>query len=57
MTASPKLSLEWTGVSSQWIAEAVAGGLLAVGVQVQFAGVITTPGVAWLTKMDISVLA
>lgn len=49
---SPKVLLGMdTRVSSQWIAEAVAGGLLAVGVQVQFAGVITTPGVAWLTKM------
>ena len=39
-----------TRESGQWIAEAVAGGLHEHGVPVSFAGVITTPGVAWLTK-------
>ena len=39
-----------TRESGQWIAEAVAGGLREHGVPVRFAGVITTPGVAWLTK-------
>ncbi|HWC95906.1 MAG TPA: phosphoglucosamine mutase [Candidatus Sulfopaludibacter sp.] len=39
-----------TRESGRWIAEMVAGGLKARGVRVKFAGVITTPGVAYLTK-------
>ncbi len=39
-----------TRESGQWIAEGVAGGLREHGVPVRFAGVITTPGVAWLTR-------
>ncbi len=39
-----------TRESGQWIAENVAGGLREHGVDVRFAGVITTPGVAWLTR-------
>ncbi|HXS93722.1 MAG TPA: phosphoglucosamine mutase [Candidatus Limnocylindrales bacterium] len=39
-----------TRESGQWIAETVAGGLQARGVGVRFAGVITTPGVAYLTR-------
>jgi len=39
-----------TRESSGWIAETVAGGLASCGVRVRYAGVITTPGVAWLTK-------
>lgn len=39
-----------TRESGPWIAEHVAGGLLEHGVKVRFAGLITTPGVAWLTK-------
>jgi phosphoglucosamine mutase len=39
-----------TRESGQWIAELVAGGLTAGGARVKFAGVITTPGVAYLTK-------
>jgi phosphoglucosamine mutase len=39
-----------TRESGQWIGEMVAGGLASRGVQVQYAGVITTPGVAYLTR-------
>jgi len=39
-----------TRESSPWIAETVAGGLAQAGIRVQSAGVITTPGVAYLTR-------
>jgi len=39
-----------TRESGTWIAELVAGGLAAAGAKVQYAGVITTPGVAYLTR-------
>lgn len=39
-----------TRESGQGIAEQLAGGLAAKGVNVHFAGVVTTPGVAYLTK-------
>jgi phosphoglucosamine mutase len=39
-----------TRQSGTWIAELVAGGLEAAGAKVQYAGVITTPGVAYLTR-------
>jgi phosphoglucosamine mutase len=39
-----------TRESGSWIAEMVAGGLEAAGVKVRYAGVITTPGVAYLTR-------
>src|SRR5579883_2843088 len=39
-----------TRESSQWIAEQVAGGLGDRAVRVRYAGVITTPGVAYLTR-------
>lgn len=39
-----------TRESAAWIAELVAGGLTSRGVRVRFAGVITTPGVAYLTR-------
>ncbi|MBZ5585124.1 MAG: hypothetical protein LAQ30_23535 [Acidobacteriia bacterium] len=39
-----------TRESSAWIAELVAGGLATRGVRTRYAGVITTPGVAWLTR-------
>ncbi|SPE33360.1 Phosphoglucosamine mutase [Candidatus Sulfopaludibacter sp. SbA6] len=39
-----------TRESGQWIAELVAGGLGSCGVRVRHAGVITTPGVAYLTR-------
>jgi phosphoglucosamine mutase len=39
-----------TRESGNWIAELVAGGLAAAGARVRYAGVITTPGVAYLTR-------
>jgi phosphoglucosamine mutase len=39
-----------TRESSFWIAAMLAGGLVAGGVEVQSAGVITTPGIAYLTR-------
>jgi len=39
-----------TRESSGWIADRVAFGLAAVGVEVRSAGVITTPGVAYLAR-------
>jgi len=39
-----------TRESSPWLAETVAGGLASRGLNVRYAGVITTPGVAWLTR-------
>ena len=41
-----------TRESSPWIAEQVAGGLKEAGAGVRFAGVVTTPGVAFLTRTD-----
>jgi phosphoglucosamine mutase len=39
-----------TRESGPWIAEMVAGGLESRGARVDYAGVITTPGVAYLTR-------
>ena len=39
-----------TRESGVWIAEMVAGGLASEGARVHYAGVITTPGVAYLTR-------
>jgi phosphoglucosamine mutase len=39
-----------TRESSRWIADRVSEGLAAVGVEVHSAGVITTPGVAYLSR-------
>jgi phosphoglucosamine mutase len=39
-----------TRESSQWIADRVAAGLASIGVEVHSAGVITTPGVAYLAR-------
>lgn len=39
-----------TRESGGWIAETVAGGLEACGVRVRYAGVVTTPAVAYLTR-------
>jgi phosphoglucosamine mutase len=39
-----------TRESGPWIAELVAGGLESQGARVRYAGVITTPGVAYLTR-------
>jgi phosphoglucosamine mutase len=41
-----------TRESSLWIARQVAGGLAREGVASRYAGVITTPGVAYLTRSD-----
>ena len=41
---------EDTRESSGWIARAVAGGLASSGAEVDYAGVMTTPGVAFLTR-------
>src|SRR5437660_3961975 len=41
-----------TRESSHWMAGQVAGGLKEAGVGVRFAGVVTTPGVAFLTHTD-----
>ena len=39
-----------TRESGPWLAETVAGGLAKAGVRTRFAGLITTPGVAYLTR-------
>lgn len=39
-----------TRESGAWIADLVAGGLQSRGARVRYAGVITTPGVAYLTR-------
>jgi phosphoglucosamine mutase len=39
-----------TRESGPWLASQVAGGLARAGVSTRFAGVITTPGVAYLTR-------
>jgi phosphoglucosamine mutase len=39
-----------TRESGPWLAGQVAGGLAEAGVTPRFAGLITTPGVAWLTR-------
>jgi phosphoglucosamine mutase len=41
-----------TRESGPWIAEQVAGGLAREGTKARMAGLITTPGVAYLTKND-----
>jgi phosphoglucosamine mutase len=49
--ASPEILIGAdTRESGSWIAEMVAGGLASRGVRVRYAGVITTPGVAYLTR-------
>jgi len=53
MRAAPKPQAvigQDTRESSRWIADRVAEGLAAVGVDVHSAGVITTPGVAYLAR-------
>jgi phosphoglucosamine mutase len=51
-TQKPKAVLgQDTRESSGWIADRVASGLAAVGVDVHSGGVITTPGVAYLARM------
>ena len=39
-----------TRESGVWLAETVAAGLASRGTRVRYAGVITTPGIAWLTR-------
>src|SRR5436305_1676045 len=39
-----------TRESGPWLAAQVAGGLARAGVDTRFAGIITTPGVAYLTR-------
>ena len=39
-----------TRASSGWIADTIASGLLSTGMQVESAGVLTTPGVAYLAR-------
>ncbi len=39
-----------TRESGEWIAQTAAGGIESRGVKVRYAGVITTPGVAYLTR-------
>ena len=39
-----------TRESGAWIAEMVAGGLQEAGARVRYAGVVTTPGIAYLTR-------
>jgi phosphoglucosamine mutase len=41
-----------TRESSEWIADIVATGLRASGIEVESAGVLTTPGVAYLSRTD-----
>ncbi len=41
-----------TRESGPWIAAQVAGGLARKGVRARFAGVITTPGIAYLTRSN-----
>lgn len=49
--ASPEVLIGTdTRESGAWIAGLVAGGLASAGAQVRYAGVITTPGVAYLTR-------
>src|SRR2546423_7504215 len=49
----PKIAIGMdTRESSPWIAAQVAGGLSEAKVGVRFAGVVTTPGVAFLTHTD-----
>lgn len=49
--ASPRILIgQDTRESSDWISRALARGLISAGAQVSSAGVITTPGVAYLTR-------
>jgi len=50
-TAKPKAVMgQDTRESSGWIADRVAAGMAAIGVDMHSAGVITTPGVAYLAR-------
>ncbi|MGD0015632.1 MAG: phosphoglucosamine mutase, partial [Bryobacteraceae bacterium] len=53
LAAQPEVVLGMdTRESGPWIAAQVAGGLSRRGVRVRFAGVATTPGVAYLTRTN-----
>jgi phosphoglucosamine mutase len=55
-SASPEVVIGMdTRESGPWIAAHVAGGLKHEGVKARFAGVTTTPGVAYLTRNDLFV--
>src|SRR5581483_10543644 len=41
-----------TRQSSGWIADTLAGGLMSAGVEVESAGVVTTPGIAFLARSN-----
>ncbi len=41
-----------TRESGPWLAEELAGGLVQAGARPRFAGLITTPGIAYLTRTD-----
>ncbi len=50
-STAPKVLLGMdTRESGPWLAEAVAAGLVSAGVEPHFAGLLTTPGVAYNTK-------
>ncbi len=49
--AAPEVVLGMdTRESGPWLAAEVAGGLARAGVRVRFAGIVTTPGIAFLTR-------
>jgi len=51
LSANPEVVIGMdTRESGAWLAAQVAGGLARRGVGVQFAGVVTTPGIAYLTR-------
>src|SRR5579872_2806936 len=50
-SSSPKVVIgQDTRESGAWISERVAAGLISCGIEVHNAGVITTPGVAYLAR-------
>ncbi len=53
LVAQPEVVLGMdTRESGPWLAAQVAGGLARAGVRCRFAGVITTPAIAYLTRTD-----
>jgi phosphoglucosamine mutase len=53
LSPTPEIAIGMdTRESGPWIAQQVAGGLAERGVGSRFAGVITTPGLAYLTRSD-----
>src|SRR6266581_2769650 len=41
-----------TRESSHWIANIIASGLMSAGIQVESAGILTTPGIAYLARSN-----